>query len=157
MPVRPEKTEHLLRDLAIYALHRELRPVYRLTESLTVAANGRDVVWDYQVRDGKENLAQAVILRLLTPRGELAALGHPEYGSRVHELIGRENTGTQRNLLKLHILDALQYEPRVAKVVELKVTPSPGTRSTVDVLLKVQPAGAAELVQIGPFTIELAP
>ena len=88
-------------------------------------------------------------------RGELAALGHPEYGSRIHELIGRDNTTTQRNLLKLYVLEALQLEPRVAKVVELKVTPSPGTRSTVDVLLRVQVAATAEVVQIGPFSIEL--
>ena len=156
MPVRPEKTEHLLRDLAINAIHRELRPVYRITEQDPPAPTGRGRVWDLVLRDGKENLAQAIIMRLLTPRGELAALGHPEYGSRVHELIGRENTGTQRNLLKLHILEALQFEPRVAKVAELTVVPSPGTRSTVDVLLKVQVAGATELVQIGPFSIELA-
>ena len=156
MPVTEEKTDHLLRDLAVYAVHRELRPVYRLSERLTVAPNGREVEWDFLPRDGQENLAQAVLLRLLTPLGELAALGHPEYGSRVPELIGRENTGTRRNLLKLYILEALQYEPRVAKVAELGVRPSPGTRSTVDVLLRVQPVRATALVQIGPFSIELA-
>ncbi len=143
-------------DLAIKAVHRELRPVYRVSERQTLTPNGRQTSWDFIPRDGLENLAQAIIVRLLTPRGELAALGHPEYGSRVHELIGRENTATQRNLLKLHVLDALQHEPRIAKVAELTVTPSPGTRSTVDVLLRVQPVGVTELVQIGPFTIELA-
>ena len=156
MPVRPPRTEHLLSDLAIHAVHRELRPVYRVSERQTLTPNGRQTSWDFVVRDGLENLAQAVIVRLLPPRGELAALGHPEYGSRVHELIGRENTATQRNLLKLHVLEALQHEPRIAKVAELTVTPSPGTRSTVDVLLRVQPVGVTELVQIGPFTIELA-
>jgi phage baseplate assembly protein W len=155
MPVRVERTEHLLRDLAIEAVHRELRPVYSVVERKAAAPGGRGRVWDLAPRAGKENLAQAIIMRLLTPRGELAALGHPEYGSRIHELIGRENTGSQRNLLKLHALEALQFEPRVAKVVELKVTPSPGTRSTVDVLLRVQAVGIAELVQIGPFSIEL--
>ena len=153
MPVRPEPTEHLLRDLAIYAQHRELRPVYRLTESLVDA---RGTAWDFVLRDGLENLAQAVILRLLTPRGELAALGHPEYGSRVHELIGTENTRSRRNLLRLHILEALKGEPRIDKVAELKVDPSPGARSTVDVLLRVKPVGATALVTIGPFSIELA-
>lgn len=143
---------HLLRDIAVFAAHRELRPVYRLTE--TAAAPRR--AWDFVPREGLENLAQAVILRLLTPRGELAALGHPEYGSRVHELIGRENTTPQRNLLKLFILDALKLEPRIEKVVELAVAPSPGTKSTVDVLLRVKPAGATGVVTIGPFSIELA-
>ena len=149
---QPVPTGHLLRDIAIFAAHRELRPVYRLTETLQAPRRA----WDFVPRDGLENLAQAVILRLLTPRGELAALGHPEYGSRVHELIGRENNTAQRNLLKLFVLEALRLEPRIDKVVELTVVPSPGARSTVDVLLRVKPVGAATLVTIGPFAIELA-
>ena len=149
---QPVPTGHLLRDIAIFAAHRELRPVYRLTETLQAPRRA----WDFVPRDGLENLAQAVILRLLTPRGELAALGHPEYGSRVHELIGRENNTAQRNLLKLFVLEALKLEPRIDKVVELTVVPSPGARSTVDVLLRVKPVGAATLVTIGPFAIELA-
>jgi phage baseplate assembly protein W len=155
MPVRKGETDHLLTDLAIEALHRELRPVYRPSERLTVAPNGRDVSWDFLPRSGTENLVQAVIVRILTPRGELAALGHPEYGSRVHELIGRENTRTRQNLAKLYILEALGHEPRIEKVVQLTVAPSPGARSTVDILLRVKPSGATELVQIGPFSIEL--
>jgi len=145
-------TRHLLRDIAVQAVHRELRPVYRLTETLKQPRRP----WDFVPREGFENLAQAVILRLLTPRGELAALGHPEYGSRVHDLIGQENNTTKRNLLKLFVLEALQLEPRVERVVELKVEPSPGTRSTVDVLLRVKPVGATQIVIIGPFAIELA-
>ncbi len=148
---QPPDTRHLLRDIAVWAKHRELRPVYRLTETLKAPRRA----WDFVPREGPENLAQAVILRLLTPRGELAALGHPEYGSRVHELIGQENNTTKRNLLKLFVLEALKLEPRVEKVVELKVEPSPGLRSTVDVLLRVKPVGAATSVTIGPFAIEL--
>ena len=149
---QPPPTAQLLRDIAVHAVHRELRPVYRLTESTKLPRRA----WDFMPREGLENLAQAVILRLLTPRGELADLGHPEYGSRVHELIGQENNTTQRNLLKLFILEALKLDPRVEKVAELKVEPSPGARSTVDVLLRVKPVGAATLVTIGPFAIELA-
>jgi phage baseplate assembly protein W len=149
---RPPPTAHLLQDIAIHAVHRELRPVYRLTESPRLPRRA----WDFVPRDGLENLAQAVILRLLTPRGELAPLGHPDFGSRLHELIGQENNTARRNLAKLFILEALKLEPRVAKVAELAVTPSPGARSTVDVLLRVQPVGATELVTIGPFSIELA-
>ena len=76
----------------------------------------------------------------------------------MHELIGQENNSARRNLLKLFMLEALKLEPRIAKVAELRITPSPGTRSTVDVLLKVQPVGPAgiALVVIGPFAIELA-
>lgn len=149
---QPPPTGHLLRDIAVHAVHRELRPVYRLTETSKLPRRA----WDFLPREGLENLAQAVILRLLTPRGELAALGHPEYGSRVHELIGQENNTSRRNLLKLFILEALKQEPRVEKVAELAVTPSPGARSTVDVLLRVKPVGATAIVTIGPFSIELA-
>ena len=157
MPIKPDNTRHLLQDLAIHTIHGELRPVYRLTERETRLQGGRGVQWDFLVRDGKENLAQAVILRLLTPRGELMALGHADYGSRVHELIGRENTATSRNQLKLFILEALKLEPRIDKVVALTVATSPGTRSTVDVWLQVKPVGFDTPVDIGPFSIELTP
>lgn len=156
MPFKPERTDQFLQDIAIRAIHRELRPVYRLTERETVLANGRDVEWDFTVRDGKENLVQAVIMRILTPRGELTALGHADYGSRVHELIGRENSATHRNLMKLFILEALKLEPRIEKVAELKVVPSPGTKSTVDVWLKIKPVAFSDVIEIGPFSIELA-
>lgn len=149
---RPPPTAHLLRDLAVRAVHRELRPVYRIAERTQLSAHERD----FAARDGLENLAQAVILRLLTPRGELAALGHPDYGSRVHELIGQENNTARRNLLKLFILEALKSEPRVGKIVALEVVPSPGARSMVDVLLRVKPVEVSEIVTIGPFSIELA-
>lgn len=147
---QPE-TRHLLRDLAVHAVHRELRPVYRVRES----ARSPRRPWDFGTIEGLENLAQAVILRLLTPRGELAALGHPTYGSRLHELVGQENDSTRRNLMKLFILESLQSEARIDKVVELTVAPSRGLRSTVDVLLRVQPVRSERIVTIGPFAIEL--
>jgi phage baseplate assembly protein W len=148
-------TLHLLRDLRIHAVHRELRPVYRVSEERAQIRGARGLNWDLLLREGRDNLAQAIIMRILTPRGELAALGHPEYGSRVHELVGGRNTSTQRNLLKLYILEALGFEPRVAKVKELVVIPSPGLRTTLDVSLKVLPVGTTGVVQVGPFTIDL--
>ena len=83
------------------------------------AATGRGR--DLQVADGLLNLAQAIANRLKTPRGELAALGHPEYGSRHHELIGQPNVARTRNLIKLYVLQALKAEPRIEKVLSLKV------------------------------------
>ena len=41
------------------------------------------------------------------------------------------------------------------KVAELDVQASKGTRSTVDVLLRVEVAGLPESLQIGPFSIDL--
>jgi phage baseplate assembly protein W len=75
--------------------------------------------------DGLENAVQAVIHRLKTLRGELAPLGHPDYGSRHHELIGQPNTEHNRNLVKLYILQALSREPRVAEVMEAELLHDP--------------------------------
>ena len=59
------------------------------------AAAGAHTLLDYSTLDGRDNLAQAIVMRLLTPRGELAELGHPEYGSRLNELLGAPNTETR--------------------------------------------------------------
>lgn len=61
----------------------------------------------------RENLAQALLLRLLTPRGTLATLGHADYGSRLSELIGRRKTEELRSLCKAFVLEAVGQEPRV--------------------------------------------
>src|ERR1700712_3346313 len=74
---------------------------------------------DLAAVSGRENLGQALIVRLLTPRGALAPLGHPAYGSRLVELIGRENNATTRNLARLYVIQALSEEPRVAALLDL--------------------------------------
>jgi phage baseplate assembly protein W len=149
---------HLLTDVRLDLRHHELRPVYEVaTEQRRIATQQRTLeVADLRTIDGRDNLGQAVIVRLLTPRGELAALAHPDYGSRLHELIGRQNTETTRNLVKLHILESLAAEPRIEEVVELVVTPAARTRERVDVLLQVRAVGETAVVTIGPFTLELA-
>ena len=62
---------------------------------------------------GRENLAQALTLRLLTPKGSLKSLGHAAYGSRLHELVGRLKNDSNRNLCRLFVLQAVAQEPRV--------------------------------------------
>lgn len=148
---------HLLTDIRLDLRHHELRPVYAVsTEQRRIATQQRTLeVADLRTIDGRDNLGQAVIVRLLTPRGELAPLAHPDYGSRLHELIGRQNTETTRNLVKLHILESLAAEPRIEEVVDLIVTPAPRTRERVNVLLQVRAVGETAVVTIGPLTLEL--
>lgn len=148
---------HLLTDIRLELRQHELRPVYLVAtrEQRQRVRDGVVTVEDFDTISGRQNLGQAVVLRLLTPRGELAPLGHPEYGSRVHELIGRQNTDTTRNLLKLYILESLQMEPRIAKVVRADVVAVPHSRQQVSVTVEIQPIGASEAVTIGPFTLEL--
>ena len=71
---------------------------------------------DLDTTTGRANLAQAIINRLLTRRGELAQLGHPEYGSRLHELVGELNNLRLRALAELYIRDCLAQESRIEKV-----------------------------------------
>jgi phage baseplate assembly protein W len=148
----------LLRDVRIQLTHHELRPVYVVpSQQVTLtAAEGAHTLLDYETIDGRDNLGQAVVMRLLTPRGELTELGHPEYGSRLNELLGAPNSETRRGLAKLFVLEALAQEPRIAKVEEVTVTPAVEERDLVDILIRVQPVGAAETVTIGPFSLRVA-
>lgn len=76
---------------------------------------------DLETAAGIDNLVQALLIRFDTPIGELTALGHPDYGSRLHELIGRLNNATTRNLVRLFTLETLRQEPRVKEVHTLSV------------------------------------
>ena len=105
-------------------LGRDLAALYRVTdgrhEDVDVRLLGREVrgehVDDVALIDGIANAVQAVIHRIKTRKGELAELGHPEYGSRHHELIGEPNSEHNRNLVKLYILQALAHEPRIERI-----------------------------------------
>lgn len=150
---------HLLTDIRLDLRDARLRPVYAVAVDRKPLPNGGGLRDDLGLVQGVDNLGQAVLLRLLTPRGELAALAHPDYGSRLHELIGRVNTETTRNLVKLFILESLKQESRIATIDEVTVTPTPGSRERVDVFIRVKPiarttTGTAS-VTIGPFTLEL--
>lgn len=90
---------------------------------------------------GRENLGQALILRLLTPLGDLTALGHPAYGSRLTTLIGRTNDSRSQHLARLYVLEALAQESRVAQVLAIEVTPVAGQPDTLRITLSVLPRG----------------
>ncbi len=145
----------LLTDIRLQLRHAELRPVYTVATDTRRVPNQPQPLTDFGLVAGRDNLGQAVIIRLLTPRGELAALGHPEYGSRLHEVIGQQNTATTRNSIKLYILESLQQEPRIESVLGVTVEPDLDRRDLVTVLLQVNPIGEATTVTIGPFILEL--
>jgi phage baseplate assembly protein W len=92
---------------------------------------------------GRENLAQALTLRLLTAQGALEALGHPDYGSRLVTLIGRSNDQPTRNLARLYVIEAVRQERRVQALTALSVTPAPGQPDTLQVALTVKPVNDA--------------
>jgi phage baseplate assembly protein W len=88
---------------------------------------------------GRENLAQALILRLLTQQGALAPLGHPEYGSRLVELIGQLNNETTRNQARLYTVEGVTQEKRVLKLLDLAVDTPDGQPDTIRISFSVLP------------------
>jgi phage baseplate assembly protein W len=99
---------------------------------------------------------QMLINRLKTHKGELTPLGHPEYGSRHHQLIGEPNVERTRQLIKLHVLEALSHEPRLEKILRCDVTadhdpPRDVVRIRIDVKLigEQQPRNL-----VVPFSLE---
>ena len=101
--------------------------------------------FDLGTVDGRENLAQALILRLLTPRGALADLGHAGYGSRLHELLGERKTEALRHLCRAYVLEAVAQEPRVEpKAVALTFDLLAETPSTFAFTVAVQPRAGGE-------------
>ncbi|MEZ4664701.1 MAG: GPW/gp25 family protein [Caldilineaceae bacterium] len=102
-----------------------------------------------------DNLRQALLLRFLTPVGELEALGHPDYGSRLFDLIGEPNTPTNRNRAKMYVLQALAQEPRVAEVLSVDVTTRPADRTRIDIDVRLKPITADTVLNlVFPFFLE---
>jgi phage baseplate assembly protein W len=112
---------------------------------------------DLATVEGLANLEQAIANRLKTRKGELAALGHPNYGSRHHELIGQPNVARTRDLIKIYVLQALRDEPRIERVLTATVRAEHAPpRDTVRIELKLRVIGAqAPLNLVVPFSLEV--
>lgn len=99
---------------------------------------------DLKTVKGLENLRQAIILRLLTPRGAL--LHHPEYGSRFHELVGQKATGGFLQKLEMEISQTIKSDPRVRDITIEHLSYEAGVLS---VSLKIFVIGLDDIIQLG--------
>ena len=128
------------------------RPLTPLLRRLLVAG---DVAQPMEAADlatveGRENLAQALVLRLLTPRGTLGPLGHPDYGSRLGELVGEAKTEVQRARCRAFVLECVAQEPRVEDAAtELVFDPLQESIDSFVFLLGVRPVGGGDPVTLG--------
>lgn len=68
---------------------------------------------------GLDNLKQALVRRVTTPEGSL--LGHPEYGSRFYQYIGKALSYQIPELLKIETSRCLKGDPRVKDVSDIEV------------------------------------
>ena len=114
---------------------------------------------DLALVTGLPAFEQAIAMRLKTRRGELAPLGHPEYGSRHHELMGEPNTQRTRDLIKLYVLQALRDEPRIRRVQSCEVAAEHAPpRETVRITLVVEVIDApTPLNLVLPFSLGVSP
>jgi phage baseplate assembly protein W len=107
---------------------------------LASRAGGYDLVPDYQgdiaLTQSTDNISQALTLRILVRRGELARLGWPDFGSRVHELIGEPNNLRTRTRLMAFARNAIEGDPRVVEVTSIKAEPT--ERSLVRLEMDIQ-------------------
>ena len=100
---------------------------------LLAAAGG-----DLAVAAGSDNIAQALALRLRVAKGELAPLGWPDYGSRLHELIGEPNNTRTHVKLMAFARAAVLLDGRVAEVSAVEAQVLPGERDVVRLLLEIR-------------------
>jgi len=92
---------------------------------------------------GADAAVQALTLRLVVRRGELAALGWPDYGSRLHELVGELDTPGTRVRLAQYAREAVAADWRVAEITQVTVTTDRfDARVALDVLLVGEPEPA---------------
>src|SRR5215211_777295 len=89
---------------------------YYLGADLYIGKSG-----DMDVISEEMNIAQAILHRLRTIKGELAELGHPDYGSTILDFIGQPNNSVTRSRLRLAIRDTIRQEQRVKQIVSIDV------------------------------------
>lgn len=146
-------------DAAALDLRTRPRPLQRATTRTTAATEpqgwqpeppGATELTDLDTIGGRQNVAQGLILRLLTPKGSLADLGHAGYGSRLGELIGQGKTEALRGLCRAYILEAVREEPRVeAKPLAIVFDPAREHPWDFVVEITVQPVGGGDPVSLG--------
>ena len=108
---------------------------------VTMRAPGLDLVGDasgdIELAEGNDNIEQALLLRLRVRKGELAPLGWPDYGSRLHELIGEPNNSRTHVMLMAHARNAVELDPRVAEVLLIRAEVLPGERDVVTLVMDI--------------------
>ncbi len=118
---------------------------------LTVGETG-----DVETVSESQNLAQAILARLSTSKGELSDLGHPEYGSRLTEAIGQPNTQRARERIRRLVMECLGEEQRIEEIISVAANANPHDQNRVDVEIVVRPSGEeSPLAILFPLNLEV--
>lgn len=119
----------------------DLKLVFRRSGDVDLSVAGRDI----ETVSGADNLAQALMMRILVDRGDLGPLGHPRYGSEVSTLIGKPLDRENLELLRRFVKVALLRDPRVESVPSVRVSARADIPGAVDVVARVKPKAAAAI------------
>ncbi|MBS7654095.1 MAG: hypothetical protein QXU95_01035 [Candidatus Bathyarchaeia archaeon] len=122
-----------------------------LGSDLALSSNG-----DLEIVKEEYNLGQAIINRLRTRLGELADLGHSNYGSRLYELVGEPNNERTRELAKAYVRESVMRDPRVKEIINVSVRPHKDDDRRIDIDITVMPMGKSTALNIVfPFYLEV--
>jgi len=110
---------------------------------------------DLETVQDRDNVIQAIHNRLATSRGELAELGHPEYGSVLDTVIGEPNTSDTHRVIESLVRDCLADEPRIKNILNIYVRAKKNELSTVEIFVYLKLRGdPAHLELVLPFYLE---
>jgi phage baseplate assembly protein W len=120
----------------IYLAGRETETLFSDRSPVNIKNYRGDII----LASGRENLAQSVINRLFTRVGELSNIGHPDYGSRLYKIIGEPNSKRTRAFAEFYIREALSYENRVKKILDIITAPpaiEPARRNIMEITIVI--------------------
>lgn len=135
--LRSELTHQTLSDL-------RLTPARRADAVLSLDRRATGAGWDLDTQRDLDAIGQAAWLCLAIPRGSLAPLGHPKFGSRLHLLIGENLTDQMMNRARAYIREALRDDPRFT-VREVTLTRNAANPGALDARIVLDPGGALTL------------
>jgi phage baseplate assembly protein W len=90
--------------------------VMQATNNMTPSPKG-----DISVIEFKDNFVQSIRHVLLTAKGE--SFKNPNYGSELYKLIGQPMVESTIELARLYVVDAINQNPRVDKILNVTITP----------------------------------
>lgn len=102
---------------------------------------------DVAVVGGVDNLKMQIFHRIQTARGELAQLRHREYGSRIHEIIGKVGNAMWRERAIFEAELGVMADPRIEAIVS-NDTIHEGTAITIDIKCRVAGKAAPEQITL---------
>ena len=111
---------------------------------------------DLEIVSGAENLAQSIVIKIKTRRGELTHLGHPGFGCSLDILVGEPNTPRVRNMLKSLLTECLLEDERIKSILWINVKTDSYNPNLLHVDIGVEPTYGNEIITlVFPFYLEV--